>query len=142
MKGIIILAHGSREPEVERCVNRIVKEFKSRSGITTVESAYLMSVEHCLEISVKRIISLGVSELFVIPLFLFDGTHMKHTIPNDLNRLAAIYPDISIKLGKTLCTDFRILDLLLARANEMGALIKSKELPYLDHSFKTFGGRS
>lgn len=92
-----------------------------------MESAYLTSTEHCLEISVKRLIYLGVSEVFVTPLFLFDGTHMKHTIPNELNRLAASYPDISIKLGKTLCADFHILDLLLARANEMGALIINKK---------------
>lgn len=118
MKGFIIVAHGSREPDVESCVTRIVEEFKSRLGTPYVETAYLMSTKNRIEVGLKRLIHLGVSEVLVVPFFLFDGIHMKQTIPDELDRLAAMHPNITIKLGRSLCADLRMVDILVARVNE------------------------
>ena len=61
----------------------------------------------------------GISEIIVVPFFLFEGMHIRKDIPEKLDEFREKYPDIKISFGRPLGADPMIAEVLTARVNEM-----------------------
>ena len=80
--GVVLFAHGSREPEWAQPFERIASRL-STSFI--VELAYLERMRPTLEEAVSAVVNKGAKRIRIVPLFLGAGGHAR----NDLPRLAA-----------------------------------------------------
>jgi sirohydrochlorin cobaltochelatase len=76
---IILFAHGAREPEWARPFELVRDELRSED--VRVELAYLEIMKPSLEDAARVLVAEGVKNVTVVPLFLSQGKHLKHQLP-------------------------------------------------------------
>lgn len=79
-QGIVLIAHGSRDPRFARPFERIAAALTKKLPSVCVGLAYL---EHgpSLEEAVTALVARGVASIRVVPLFLGAGGHPKSDLP-------------------------------------------------------------
>jgi sirohydrochlorin cobaltochelatase len=94
-QGIVLVAHGSREPEWSRPFELIASRIAKKLPALSVALAYL---EHgaSLEESVAALAAKGVSSIRVVPLFLGQGGHVREDLPRLVSR--AMRPGLDLQL--------------------------------------------
>lgn len=117
-KGILILAHGSRERETEIVFNRIADMTKEKVKDAIIETAFLQFSDVTLEKGLDKLIFRGVKEIKVIPYFLFSGVHIRESIPKKIEKYLEAKPNIKVIVGEVLGDDLRLADILADRINE------------------------
>ncbi len=115
MKGILILAHGSREKSTQNTLNQIVDYLKADFKGYEIESSYLQFSDNNLENGLNSLKAKGATEIVVIPYFLFSGVHIREDIPEEIKCYTAKNPDIKISMGETLGADKRLAQILSDR---------------------------
>jgi sirohydrochlorin ferrochelatase len=118
MKGILVIAHGSRAKETEDTLDAILELVKSEIPETAVESAFMEFSDRTVEKGVAALASKGITEIKVVPYFLFMGIHLKEDIPEMVETCAADYPGMKITMGKPLGDDRRLAEILLDRIKD------------------------
>lgn len=118
MKGILILAHGSREKETELTLAQITKMVKEKLEDVMIETAYLQFSDVNLEKGLDKLIAKNVTEIKVIPYFLFSGVHIREDIPKEIEEYLVNKPNVKITMGNTLGADSRLADILVDRISE------------------------
>jgi sirohydrochlorin ferrochelatase len=126
MKGVLILAHGSKRKETEETLDKIIEALKGElrkenemKEIEEIESAFLQFSERSLHTGLEALMNKGVNDILLVPYFLFDGAHIKEDIPEEIEEFTNQYPNIRVNMGKTLGTDVRLALILKDRILEM-----------------------
>ncbi len=119
MIGILILAHGSREKQTEHTMDLILSSLQKKLPETYIEKAFLQFSETNLEKSIQKMVDQGITDIKVVPYFLFEGVHIREDIPNEIRQLSQRYPDVRITMGRTLGADPRLADILADRVKEL-----------------------
>lgn len=119
MTGVLVLAHGSREKETESTLDKIVSSLNQRLQGTHIESAFLQFSDTNLKKGLLKLIDNGVTDIKVVPYFLFEGVHIKEDIPNEIKAFNQEYPNVKITLGRTLGVDQRLTEVLEDRIKEL-----------------------
>ncbi|MFI3207522.1 MAG: CbiX/SirB N-terminal domain-containing protein [Eubacteriales bacterium] len=115
MKGIIILAHGSREKSTEETLIQVVEMMKKSVSDYDVEYGFMEFSEHTIERGLDNLLAKGITDIAAIPYFLFEGIHIREDIPEELAHYQEQHPEVTIHLGKTLGADERLAAVLLDR---------------------------
>lgn len=118
MRGILILAHGSREAATEETLQQVIGHLKAIFSDEIIETAYLQFSKTDLETGLDRLKAKGVDDIVVIPYFLFEGVHIKEDIPKEIETYLAAHPGMKIVLGKTLGSDPRLAEILADRIRQ------------------------
>jgi sirohydrochlorin cobaltochelatase len=95
-EGLVLVAHGSRDPEWSRPFERIAASLTQRLPAVSVGLAYL---EHgpSLDETVTALVAKGVASIRVVPVFLGQGGHAKQDLPRLVSE--------SARAGLTLALD-------------------------------------
>lgn len=115
MKGVLILAHGSRVEATKKTINDVVAMVREKITDMPIEIAYMEFCEENIEHGIKTLADKGVTELKVIPYFLFEGIHIREDIPNEIGEILKKYPQVTMEMGHTLGVDERLADILVDR---------------------------
>jgi sirohydrochlorin cobaltochelatase len=109
--GIVLFAHGSREPEwaqpFEAIASKLRKEFR-------VELAYLEQMRPTLDEAVSSLVAGGVKRVRIVPLFLGQGGHIRKDLPRLAAEARARHPGIEIVLERTIGERAEITDAIAA----------------------------
>lgn len=119
MKGILIIAHGSRRKETLDTMEQVFAMVQESLPNVPVEHAYMEFCDVNLEKGLDILREKGIDEIVVVPYFLFDGMHIIKDIPEEINAYLEKYPELKISMGKTLGVDKRIADVLCDRIKEV-----------------------
>jgi sirohydrochlorin cobaltochelatase len=92
-EGIVLIAHGSRDPEWSRPFERIAASLAEKLPAVSVGLAFLENGPS-LEETATALVAKGVGSIRVIPLFLGPGGHVK----DDLPRLVAAIAKPGVRL--------------------------------------------
>lgn len=96
--GILLFAHGSRDPEWARPFERISQELARKLPQAVVCTAYLELMRPSFEEAVAALAAAGVESIRVVPLFLGPGGHLKEDLPQLVERAAAARPALELRL--------------------------------------------
>lgn len=96
--GIVLFAHGSRDPEWARPFEQICQELRGK-GIA-VRIAYLEIMQPPLADAIASLASAGVRSIRVIPVFLGAGGHVKEDLPRLVADAAKAHPALKLTLEK------------------------------------------
>ncbi len=118
MKGILVLAHGSRVKETQDTINSVVDMLRGKMGEIPLEIAYMEFCDVNIEKGIDNLVAKGVTEIKAVPYFLFNGIHIKEDIPNEIEQALKKHPDVTVTLGKTLGADPRLAEILFDRISE------------------------
>lgn len=100
-EGVVLFAHGSKDPEWSRPFEQIALSLKKRMPAVAVAMAYL---EHgaSLEEAVGVLAAKGALSVRVVPVFLGQGGHIKADVPRLFSSAAGAYPSLKLVLDKTI----------------------------------------
>ena len=110
-EGIVLFAHGSREPEWAQPFERIAQQL---SGSHVVELAYLERMKPTLDEAVASLVAKGAKRVRVVPLFLGAGGHIKEDLPKLAAAARARHAGVEIVLETTIGERQEITDAIAA----------------------------
>ena len=96
--GIILFAHGSREPQWRAPIEAVAVQISARQPDARVRCAYLEICEPSLLDAASELIAAGARQLRVFPLFLGVGKHAREDLPLLIAQVRAAHPDVPIEL--------------------------------------------
>jgi sirohydrochlorin cobaltochelatase len=99
-EGIVLFAHGSKDPEWCRPFEAIALSLKKRLPAVAVAMAYL---EHgaSLHEAVGALAAKGAASVRIVPVFLGQGGHVKEDLPRLFAAARGAYPNVGLMLEKT-----------------------------------------
>ncbi|MGE5581494.1 MAG: precorrin-8X methylmutase [Bacillota bacterium] len=121
---VILLGHGSQNSDSQVEFRRLADQVQSLEPDRVVRIAHLQLCEPDLASVISRLAEEKVTEVSIIPVFLFAGNHIQVDIPGLISALRVKFPQITMKMGRHLGPDPEIAKLVRVRL---------KELAYKDH---------
>jgi len=118
MRGVLVVAHGSRAKETEATLEAILKMVKGEMPETVIECAFMEFSERTVERGIAALAEKGVTEIKVVPYFLFMGIHLREDIPQMAGECVKNYPGIKLIMGKPLGVYKRLGEIRAERRKE------------------------
>lgn len=100
-QGLILLAHGSRNPKVPDEMAVLVSGLAKQASVLNfkrVEAAFLELIDPRLDEIVGQYVAAGIQRIVVLPYFLMMGNHVERDIPKQIALLKSEYPEIEIQM--------------------------------------------
>jgi sirohydrochlorin cobaltochelatase len=97
--GIILFAHGARDPGWARPVERLKRMLAERMPEAVIESAFLEHMTPTLEDAASGLVARGATELSVVPVFIAQGAHLREDLPRRVEALGATHPGIPVRIA-------------------------------------------
>jgi sirohydrochlorin cobaltochelatase len=98
MHGIVLFAHGARDPEWARPFEAIRDRIRTARPECPIALAYLEIMAPTLEQAIDALIAEGAAAITVFPLFMAQGGHLKQDLPRILESIRASRPHMPIAL--------------------------------------------
>lgn len=96
--GIILFAHGSRDPLWPLPIEAVAAQISARQPDTLVRCAYLEMCAPTLLEAADALVAAGARQLRIFPLFLGVGKHAREDLPLLIEQLKGAHPDVAIEL--------------------------------------------
>ena len=118
MLGVIVFAHGSRDPLWRQPVEAVARAIGAADPKVHVRCAYLELSEPDLPSAAAALIGQGVQRVRVLPLFFGMGKHAREDLPLLMQQLGDTHPDVAFELLPAAGEDPRLTALLARIALE------------------------
>ncbi len=110
--GVILFAHGSRDPLWRKPMEAVAARMAQRSPGLQVRCAYLELTEPDLPAAAAELAASGLSTVRIVPMFLGAGRHVREDLPALVDSLRQKHPRVHWDLRPPVGEDERLLDLL------------------------------
>ena len=110
MKGILLFAHGSRDPDWARPVQTLAARLQAQLPQVSVAIAYLELMAPSLQESAQQLIDEGAADILVVPVFLSQGSHVRRDLPQLVDACRAVHPGVEIRCATAVGEDDGVLD--------------------------------
>jgi sirohydrochlorin cobaltochelatase len=110
VRGLVLFAHGARDPEWARPFEAIRERIRGQRPEYRIELAYLELMSPSLEEAIATLVSQGVPCISVFPLFMAQGGHLKNDLPRILDAFRATYPKVPIVMESAIGDVPEVLD--------------------------------
>lgn len=115
----IVIAHGSRAPQVTDDHQRVCDELSDLAGDdVAVRPAYLEINEPSIPAAIDAAVEAGARSLVLVPYFLHAGNHTSRDIPAQIEAARARHAGVVFSLARHLGPDARLVEILADRAAE------------------------
>ncbi len=121
MLGIIVLAHGSRDPLWRQPVEAVARRIAQGAPDTGVSCAYLELCAPDLATATQGLVSGGATRVRVLPLFFGMGRHAREDLPRLMASLQRAHPQVHFEQLPPAGEDPRLTALLASIALESNA---------------------
>jgi len=112
LRGIVLFAHGSRDPLWHRPMQAVAQRILQNSTALAVECAYLELSTPNLQTACHSLLARGVRTITIVPMFLGVGKHAREDLPILVQALRANHPDTHFELQSAVGEDLRLIALL------------------------------
>lgn len=99
MKAVILFAHGARHPEWAKPIQAIRLAMQEKSPSTPVVCAFLEFLEPALPQAIDALVSEGLSEIVVVPVFMAQTGHTQRDLPVLIDAARARHPGLSLRVS-------------------------------------------
>lgn len=114
--GLILLAHGARDPSWAKPFERVAAAVRSARPRAAVQLAFLEFMAPGLAEAGHRLARDGCRRIVVLPLFLGTGGHVRRDVPSQILKLRQAYPRVTWHLVAAVGDDARLIETLAAIA--------------------------
>jgi sirohydrochlorin cobaltochelatase len=97
VSGIVLFAHGARDPEWARPFQRLRTLLVQRAPEVAVEIAYLESMQPTLAEAMRALAARGVERITLVPLFMAKGSHLRADLPQMVSHACEHNPGIAVR---------------------------------------------
>ena len=117
-RGIVLFAHGSRDPLWHKPIEAVAAHIATLSPHTPVMCAYLELSTPDLPTVTRLLLDRGVLDITILPMFLGVGRHAREDLPSLVAELQATYPAARFTLKAAVGEDMRLVQLMAQIALE------------------------
>ncbi len=115
---VILLAHGTREPDASGPVYRYAEALAHESGMH-VEPCMREFIEPSVPTVVRKLVTAGYARVLVVPFFLFKSGHVTRDIEEDIGAERVKYPEVTFEIGEPIGFDPAMVGILHERLREV-----------------------
>ena len=99
MKGVVLFAHGARNPEWARPIEAIAAAMRGRQPQTPVKAAYLEFIAPSLPEAIAELAAAGCEEIAIVPMFMANSGHTQRDLPALLEVAVRERPWLALRLA-------------------------------------------
>ena len=108
--GVIIFTHGSRLPEGNETMSRLVAQLRVRLGYEDIEACFMELGKPPIPVALKRLVRKGCNHIYGYAFFLVPGTHLREDIPFIFEQTLKQYPGVTWEISPPMMNDPDMLD--------------------------------
>ena len=116
--GIMLCGHGSRDANAVAEFEALASRIRERLPGRDVEFGFLEFARPIIRDGLDKLGARGVTDVLAVPGMLFAAGHAKNDIPSVLNTYQAQHPGVTIRYGRELAIDPKLLRAAGARIDE------------------------
>ena len=98
MSAVVLFAHGSRDPEWAAPFEAIRQKIAAAKPGLRVELAFLEMMRPTLSDAVSRLATAGERHIYIAPLFMAQGAHLKRDLGALLDTLRRAHPEAQLEV--------------------------------------------
>jgi sirohydrochlorin cobaltochelatase len=95
-QGLILFAHGAREPRWAEPFERLLARVRAQAQGVDARLAFLELMQPDLPATVAELVELGTDSIRIVPVFLGEGGHVRRDLPALVGKLQQDFPDVAI----------------------------------------------
>jgi sirohydrochlorin cobaltochelatase len=114
VRGLILFAHGARDPRWAEPLERLRERLARRAPQTPVAVAFLEVMTPDLPAAADALVDAGCTALTIVPIFLGQGGHVRRDLAELLATLATRHPGVALRCAPTVGEDDAVIDALAA----------------------------
>ena len=119
MDAILLVGHGSRDPEGNRELKEFAHEVAAKAPENTlVETCFLELTRPSIADGVTACVDRGATRVVLVPIILFAAGHAKIDIPNAIDRAKARYPQVEFVYGRPIGVHEKVVQIMQTRLQE------------------------
>lgn len=116
-RGIVLFAHGARDPGWALPVQRLAGLIPAHDAGARVEIAFLEHLQPPLEQAVDKLVHEGINDVTVVPVFIAQGGHLKQDLPRIVGAIRDAHPHLVIRLAPPVGESAVVLEAMAAYAS-------------------------
>ena len=109
-RALVLFAHGARDPRWAEPFQRLQALVQTQSPDLTVTLAFLELMTPRLPELAAELITAGIDDVTVVPVFLGQGGHVMRDLPVIVDELKRSYPGVSFKIAGAVGEDAQVLN--------------------------------
>lgn len=118
MTHLLVVAHGSRREDSNREIRELIEQLRlATTRFATIDCAFLEIAEPTIAQGLHQQISQGARQIVVMPYFLSAGRHVSIDIPEQVQRIRDVNPQIDIRIANHLGAAENIREILIDLAS-------------------------
>ncbi len=100
MKGLLLVAHGSRRDASNKEFETMVSSLNKRlhKVYSKVNTSFLELSSPSIDEALHAMIAEGIDDIQVYPFFLNPGRHVHHDIPEKIKAFKTLHPEVSFDI--------------------------------------------
>ena len=110
--GIILFAHGSRDPLWKQPIEAVATRIQSLSTGAVVACAYLELTTPDLPDTATQMVAQGIRKIRIVPMFLGVGRHAREDLPELVQSLKTNHPEVLFELQNAVGENQLLIDLM------------------------------
>ncbi|MDQ0494183.1 sirohydrochlorin chelatase [Paenibacillus brasilensis] len=118
MNAILLVGHGSRDPEGNEELLEFAQAVADRVPGTCVETCFLELTRPSIADGVQACVKRGATRVVLVPIILFAAGHAKIDIPMAIDRAKARHPQVEFVYGRPIGVHEKIVSILQSRLKE------------------------
>ena len=119
--GVLAVGHGSRDRAAIREFEALARGLRARLPDYPVTHGFLEFARPIIREGLETLRGRGIDDVLAVPGMLFAAGHVKNDIPSVLNTYMAGHPEVSIRFGRELAVDLKLLRVAGQRVEEAEA---------------------
>ena len=116
MKGIVLFAHGARNPEWAKPIEAIAAAMRARAPQTRVTPAFLDFLAPTLTQAIADLAAAGRNELAIVPMFMANSGHTQRDLPALLEAARQERPWLQLHLAAPIGEAETVIEAIAAYA--------------------------
>lgn len=113
-KALVLFAHGARDPRWAQPFQKLQQRAQAQLPDAEVVLAFLELMEPRLPEVVAKLVTAGVGQVSVVPVFLGQGGHVLRDLPPMIDELRTAYPALQISVSDAVGESPAVLDAIAA----------------------------
>jgi sirohydrochlorin cobaltochelatase len=109
-RALVLFAHGARDPEWSRPLERLRDAVIARSSGEPVALAYLEFMSPDLAAAIDQLVSAGAQQITIVPVFIAAGGHLKKELPVMIEDARQAHPGLVLTLSPPLGESQSVID--------------------------------
>lgn len=99
MNGVVLIGHGSLHSDSGASMIRLAARLRERGVAPIAEAGFLNFSRPTIAEAVAKCVRAGATSITVQPYFLIDGVYVRQDLPGDINKVAAQFPALTIRVA-------------------------------------------